>query len=117
MQTNNSSFARRYDREFKQNAVALVQSGRSVTEVARDLGVSHWSLNRWVKDTLSGQNLSEPKTLSTETPEPFHHVLRIVHASAQQEKLRARGRHRERQFIIQSAIWITDHLVLVHHEQ
>lgn len=69
MQTNNSSFARRYDREFKQNAVALVQSGRSVTEVARDLGVSHWSLNRWVKDTLSGQNLSEPKTLSTETPE------------------------------------------------
>jgi transposase-like protein len=69
MQTNSSRFARRYDREFKQNAVALIESGRSVTEVARDLGVSHWSLSRWVKDAQSGQNLSEPKTLSAETPE------------------------------------------------
>ena len=28
---------RRYDREFKENAVALVRSGRSITEVAREL--------------------------------------------------------------------------------
>ena len=35
---------RRYDREFKENAVALVREGRSATEVARDLGVSTWSL-------------------------------------------------------------------------
>jgi len=69
MQTNSSKFARRYDREFKQNAVALIQSGRSISEVARDLGVSHWSLSRWVKDAQSGHNLSEPKTLSAETPE------------------------------------------------
>jgi transposase len=69
MQTNSSKFARRYDREFKQNAVALIQSGRSVSEVARDLGVSHWSLSRWVKAAQSDQDLSEPKTLSAETPE------------------------------------------------
>lgn len=37
--------------------------------MARDLGVSHWSLSRWVKDPQRGQNLSEPKTLSSETPE------------------------------------------------
>jgi transposase-like protein len=37
--------------------------------VARDLGVSHWSLSRWVKDAQSGHNLSEPKTLSAATPE------------------------------------------------
>jgi transposase-like protein len=35
-----SRYARRYDREFKENAVALVESGREVKEVARDLGVS-----------------------------------------------------------------------------
>lgn len=69
MQTNRSKFARRYDREFKQNAVALIEGGRSISEVARDLGVSHWSLSRWVKDTQSGQNISESKTLSAETPE------------------------------------------------
>ena len=36
----------RYDREFKEDAVALVRGGRSATQVARDLGVSTWSLNR-----------------------------------------------------------------------
>jgi transposase len=69
MQTHGSKFARRYDREFKHDAVALVQGGRSITEVARDLGVSHWSLTRWVKDLQRGQPLSEPATLSAETPE------------------------------------------------
>jgi transposase len=69
MQSNSTKFARRYDREFKQNAVALIQSGRSITEVSRDLGVSHWSLSRWLKDAQGGLSLSEPKTLSAETPE------------------------------------------------
>ena len=41
MQNKSSRSGRRYDREFKQDAVALVQSGRTITEVARDLGVSH----------------------------------------------------------------------------
>lgn len=69
MQSNSSKFSRRYDREFKQNAVALIQSGRSITEVSRDLGVSHWSLSRWLKDVQIGQALREPKTLSSETAE------------------------------------------------
>jgi transposase len=69
MQSNSSKFARRYDREFKQQAVALIQNGRSITEVSRDLGVSHWSLSRWLKAAQSGRALSESKTLSSETPE------------------------------------------------
>ena len=69
MQSNSTKFARRYDQEFKENAVALIQSGRSITEVSRDLGVSHWSLSRWLKGAQSGQVLSEPGTLSSETPE------------------------------------------------
>ena len=40
MSEPNSKFARRYDREFKQNAVTLVRKGRSQGEVSRDLGVS-----------------------------------------------------------------------------
>jgi transposase len=69
MEAYRSKFARRYDREFKENAVALVQSGRRITEVARDLGVSHWSLNRWVKDAEAGKILSQPRTLAAERPE------------------------------------------------
>jgi transposase-like protein len=64
-----SKFARRYDAEFKHNAVALVQSGRSISEVCRDLGCSSWSLGRWVNDAKKGTLLTEPKTLKVETPE------------------------------------------------
>jgi transposase len=69
MQSNSSKFSRRYDREFKEQAVALIQSGRSISEVSRDLGVSHWSLSRWLKASQSGQALSESKALSSETVE------------------------------------------------
>jgi len=60
---NRNRSGRRYDREFKNNAVALVRGGRTITEVARDLGVSKWSLGHWVRRAEEGQMLSEPKTL------------------------------------------------------
>jgi len=66
---NSNRSGRRYDREFKNNAVALVRGGRTITEVARDLGVSKWSLGHWVRRAEKGQMLSEPKTLALETPE------------------------------------------------
>lgn len=58
-----SKFTRRYDAEFKQNAVALVQSGRSISEVCRDLGCSHWSLGRWVGGAIRRSALSRPRLL------------------------------------------------------
>jgi len=37
-----------YDEAFKKQAVALVQtSGRSLNQVAAELGVSHWNLRDW----------------------------------------------------------------------
>ena len=39
---------RRYDEAFKKQAVALVESsGRSLNQVAAELGVSHWNLRDW----------------------------------------------------------------------
>jgi transposase len=64
-----SKFARRYDAEFKRNAVALVKTGRTITEVAGDLGCSTWALGRWVYAAHQGRELSEPQTLASETPE------------------------------------------------
>ena len=60
---------RRYDAEFKDNAVGLVQSGRSIREVAHDLGVTGWTLRCWIAARRNAQTLSEPKTLAAETPE------------------------------------------------
>jgi transposase-like protein len=59
---------RRYDKQFKADAVGLVRSGRTVVEVARDLGVSTWSLRYWIKRAEQGA-LSESKKLAAETPE------------------------------------------------
>lgn len=64
--TNKSG--RRYDRQFKEDAVRLVESGKGIIEVARDLGVSVWSLRHWVKRAQNGLVLAEPKTLTQETP-------------------------------------------------
>jgi len=39
---------RKYDEAFKKQAVALVESsGRSLNQVAAELGVSHWNLRDW----------------------------------------------------------------------
>jgi transposase len=67
--TDNKRCGRRYDREFKQNAVALVLQGRSQSAVSRDLGVSLWSLGEWVKKAKAGQALAESSTLAAESPE------------------------------------------------
>ena len=41
---------RQYDEEFRRNAVALVQSsGRPLSEIAAELGISHWNLRDWIK--------------------------------------------------------------------
>jgi triacylglycerol esterase/lipase EstA (alpha/beta hydrolase family) len=39
---NRNRSGRRYDREFKNEAVALVRGGRTITEVARDLERGAW---------------------------------------------------------------------------
>lgn len=67
--TDPNKCGRRYDRQFKEDAVNLVLSGKTVTEVARDLGVSTWSLGGWVKQAQKGEALHEPQTLKQETPE------------------------------------------------
>jgi transposase len=49
--------------------VALVKGGRPINQVARDLGVSDWSLRHWIRLNDQGQELKEPATLGSETPE------------------------------------------------
>jgi transposase len=61
--------ARRYDAEFKENAVSLVLGGRSLRVVARDLGCSIWSLQQWVRAHKLGHKQRESQSLAAETPE------------------------------------------------
>lgn len=49
MKKNSGSTGRRFDDEFRREAVALLEQGRSATQLARELGVSTWSLCQWKK--------------------------------------------------------------------
>jgi len=52
---------RKYDREFKEDAVRLIlDGGRSVREVARDLGIHENMLSRWKKEYLQDKEHSFP---------------------------------------------------------
>lgn len=48
MSTHQSKFGRRYDEEFKREVAALAaRADHTDEQVARDLGVSPWSVSRW----------------------------------------------------------------------
>lgn len=52
---------RAYSSEFKREAVDLLQnSGKSISEVARDLGISTTNLSRWQKQLEESGDLSFP---------------------------------------------------------
>jgi transposase len=41
--------AKRYPESFKREALTLLESGRSLTQVSQELGVTTWSLRQWQK--------------------------------------------------------------------
>ncbi len=56
---------KQYDEAFRRNAVALVESGgRSLKEIAAELGVSHWNLRDWTK--AHGRNKPKPAATPAE---------------------------------------------------
>ena len=39
----------KYDDEFKKSLVSMYQNGKTQTQLAREYGVSHSALSRWIK--------------------------------------------------------------------
>jgi transposase len=67
----------RYSPEFKRDAVTLVRSsGRTPTEVARELGVSAESLRNWVKQTKVDQGEGAPGELTTAEKDELRRLRR-----------------------------------------
>lgn len=50
-----SKCGRRYDAQFRKDAVALVGSGRPYTKVAAELGISTSALKRWLEEAAARQ--------------------------------------------------------------
>ncbi|MCC3650643.1 transposase [Streptomyces sp. S07_1.15] len=74
---NKNSRSRRYSEEFKRDAVALVHSsGRTVTEVARELGVSAEGLRNWVKQDTVDRGQGAPGELTSAEREELRRLRR-----------------------------------------
>ncbi|MEH0510605.1 MULTISPECIES: transposase [unclassified Streptomyces] len=74
-----SNRSRRYTEEFKRDAVALVRSsGKTVTEVARQLGVSAEGLRNWVKQDEPDCGHGAPGELTTAEREELRRLRRLA---------------------------------------
>jgi len=72
---------REFDDGFRRNAVALVESsGRSLKEIAAELGVSHWNLRDWTKK--HGRNKPKPAATPAEVQREMARLRRENEALA-----------------------------------
>jgi transposase len=75
-----------YPQEFREEAVRLVRStGRPVSEVARELGVSAESLRNWVKQTEI--DYGEREGLATDEQEELRRLRREVKTLRQEKEI------------------------------
>jgi transposase len=73
--SSKSNSSKRYTPEFKRDAVELARSsGRTVTEVARDLGVSSESLRAWVNQAKIDQGEGPTGALTTAEKEELRRL-------------------------------------------
>jgi transposase len=55
---------RKYDDEFKREAVKKIHDGQSVASVARELGCAESLLHRWKRDALEASTDSEEEVMA-----------------------------------------------------
>lgn len=81
MSTNEKSKRPHHDPEFKKQAVQLLNtSGRSLSQVARELGLPAWQLRDW-KNRLQAELAKQPETLE---------AMRLRLAELERENLQLR---------------------------
>lgn len=70
---------RRYSPEFKADTVQLVRTGgRSVGEVARDLGIAHSLVGSWVAQAAVDEGHGRPGALTTAEKEELSRLRKEV---------------------------------------
>lgn len=76
-----------YTREFKEEAVRLVQtSGKPITQVARELGISDSSIHQWRKELVQRGTEAFPGSGHQTSLEEENHRLKRELERVQQER-------------------------------
>ncbi|MAC85049.1 MAG: hypothetical protein CL624_13045 [Arcobacter sp.] len=77
----------KYNQEFKDSAVKLcIDSDKSITSIARDLGLNKGTLSLWVSKYKDSNNLTTGSKISKESLEEENKRLKTELAIAQQER-------------------------------
>jgi len=77
----------KYNQEFKDSAVKLcIDSDKSITSIARDLGLNKGTLSLWVSKYKDSNNLTSGSKISKESLEEENKRLKKELAIAQQER-------------------------------
>lgn len=68
-----------YPAEFRRRALDLVESGRTVTDVARDLAISEQSIYRWRRQDRIDRGLEPgtPSTANADLIEARRHIAKL----------------------------------------
>lgn len=88
---NGRKGSHRFDEDFKANAVdLLISSGKSVRQVAADLGVSAYSLYEWRRQRMGGELKAAASRAIAPTPEEEIRRLRqqVAYLERQREILK-----------------------------
>ncbi|MFE1250885.1 transposase [Streptomyces sp. NPDC058766] len=79
-----SKYTKRYTEEFKRDAIALVDSsGRTVTAVARELGISSESLRGWYRRARADRGEGESGELTSAEREELKRLRKEVREQQQ----------------------------------
>ncbi|MGW9453331.1 transposase [Streptomyces sp. NPDC055632] len=74
-----SKYTKRYTEEFKRDAIALVDStGKTVTAVARDLGISSESLRGWYRQAERDRGEGRPGELTIAEREELKRLRKLA---------------------------------------
>ncbi|MEV0227840.1 transposase [Streptomyces sp. NPDC050704] len=93
-----SKYTKRYTEEFKRDAIALVDSsGKTVTAVARELGISSESLRGWCRKAKAGQGEGAPGELSSAEREELKQLRRENREQQQAIEILKKGVPRTRE--------------------
>ncbi|MFY9073859.1 transposase [Malaciobacter mytili] len=77
----------KYNQEFKDSAIKLcMDSDKSISSIAKDLGLNKGTLNLWVSDYKKINNIKSSKDLNKESLEEENKRLKKELAVLKQEK-------------------------------